>query len=127
MEDTWPENTWPVAFADEEMDAAIALARASLGEFLSALQNPSATQKSFLLKVRFEQDSTVEHIWLADLNLSQLPSSGVVAVETSFPGLKFMQATTFMPDQISDWMFYDGDEIVGGYTTHILQQRARPQ
>jgi uncharacterized protein YegJ (DUF2314 family) len=127
VEDIWLENTWPVAFADEEMNAAIALARASLGEFLSALLNPTPTQKSFLLKVRFEQESTVEHIWIADLDLSQLPSSGVVAVETNFPGLKFMQATTFMPDQISDWMFYDGDEIVGGYTTRLLQQRAKPQ
>jgi uncharacterized protein YegJ (DUF2314 family) len=121
------ENVWPVASEDGEMNAAILQAQASLGEFLSAFQDPTATQKSFLLKIRFEHDSAVEHIWLADLDLSQLPSSGTVAVETDFPGLAFMQRTTFEPKQISDWMFYDGDTIVGGFTTRILQQRTRPQ
>jgi uncharacterized protein YegJ (DUF2314 family) len=121
------ENTWPVAAEDQEMSTAINSARTSLGEFLSVLQNPSPTQNSFLLKVRFEQESTIEHIWLADLDLSRLPSTGIVAVETNFPGLAFMQQATFMPDQISDWMFYDGDTLVGGYTTRLLQQRATPQ
>jgi uncharacterized protein YegJ (DUF2314 family) len=64
---------------DLEMTAAIAAARRSLPQFLSVLAHPQSGQTSFLVKAAFRDGEEVEHIWLADLDLSSPRLRGVVA------------------------------------------------
>jgi uncharacterized protein YegJ (DUF2314 family) len=117
------QQTWPVDDSDPEMNAAIQAARDSLGTFFTALSNPQPNEKSFLLKVRYVEGDRIEHIWLADLDLTTLPGTGTVANETDFPGLIYMQRASFAPDQITDWMYFEDDKLVGGFTTQLLLRR----
>lgn len=107
--------------SDQRMNTAIAEASRTLGSFLNTWAKPKANQTNFMLKVRFEADGKVEHIWLADIDLSVFPTQGTVGNETSFPGLEFMKRVSFLPDQITDWMYLEDGYMVGGYTIRVIR------
>ncbi len=113
-----------VSSSDTEMSAAIQSARDSLRKFFEAFESPRPDQQKFLLKVRFEREGKIEHIWLADLDLRVIPFSGVVANEPRIPGLTFMERATFSISEVTDWMYFEGKSIVGGFTTKLLVSRA---
>jgi uncharacterized protein YegJ (DUF2314 family) len=115
------DPTVSVGNEDSEMNAAIAEARATLNQFLDAFENPGPNQRHFLLKARFEDETTVEHIWLADLDLSKAPATGTVANESGIQGIQFMQRVAFSSDQITDWMFEEDGHWHGGFTTRLLK------
>jgi len=110
---------------DDEMNEAISSARASLDQFFENFNDPKASQESFLLKIRFEINGKVEHIWLADLNVSALQMSGTVANEPRMRELKFMQEINFTPVQITDWMYLEDGFLVGGFTTKAIRSKLR--
>ena len=112
---------------DPEMLAAINKARAEFGHFLAALTHPVDGQQSFLVKVGFTEGDQVEHIWLADLDLSGAKPRGVIANEPELKRLDFKQSVEFDPRYISDWMYIDHGKLVGGYTTRLLRQRMSPE
>jgi len=112
-----------VASDDAEMLAAINKARRSIAQFFEALTHPKPRQESFLLKVAFTEGDQVEHLWLADLNLSAGKPEGVVASEPRLEKLRFKQEVEFDPTYISDWMYVDHGRLVGGYTTRLLRER----
>jgi uncharacterized protein YegJ (DUF2314 family) len=108
---------------DLEMLRAIEAARSTIGDFFEAYERPKPGQSGFLIKARFVSGDSVEHIWLADLDFSSNPAKGRGANETSFPGLEYLQMTSFSPEQITDWMFYQNGDLIGAYTTKLLLQR----
>jgi uncharacterized protein YegJ (DUF2314 family) len=117
----------PFSPDDAGMEAAIAEAKASIGKFIDAFCRPTARQRSFLVKVVFDEGDQREHIWVADLNFSGNKPSGVIANEPRLPGLKFMQRVEFEPSYISDWMYVDDGYLVGGYTTRVIRDRMSPE
>ena len=126
MEDDGPDEIAVVDGGDEEMLSAINNARQSVKQFLEAFFSPKANQRSFLLKVGFEDEGQTEHIWLADLDLTSSPPTGVVANETRTQRLSYMQRVPFDFKLITDWMYYEDNCLVGGFTTRVLQRSARP-
>ena len=120
------DETVPVKSDDPEMIEAINTARASLGEFISAFLNPAPSQKSFLLKIEFDHEGQVEHIWMADLDLASSPPTGVIANEPALPGYRFMERRPFALSDVTDWMFIEDEALIGGFTTKLLQRRQRP-
>jgi uncharacterized protein YegJ (DUF2314 family) len=112
---------------DHEMTAAIEAARHSLAEFFTAFANPKSGQSSFLVKAVFRDGEEVEHIWLADLDLSSPRLRGVVANEPNLKTLRFMDTVECEPTQITDWMYIDRGKLVGGLTTRLIRKRMSPQ
>jgi uncharacterized protein YegJ (DUF2314 family) len=108
------------------MLSAINSARHSLKQFLEAFFTAKGNQRSFLLKVAFEEQDDTEHIWLADLDLDSSPPTGVVPNEPRIRGFNFMQRVPFEFKQITDWMYYEDDCLVGGLTTRVLRRSTRP-
>ena len=49
---------------DKQMEAAIRKAKDTIGQFFEAFVEPTKKQKSFLLKVVFDEGEQREHIWL---------------------------------------------------------------
>lgn len=110
---------------DPEMRAAIDEARRTMDSFIQAFLNPRTNQKSFLLKVVFDDPEGVEHIWLADLDLATTPPTGIVANEPRIPHLEFMSRVAFSISNVTDWMYLEDDFLVGGFTTRLLQAREK--
>ena len=126
MEADSPDEIVSVDGGDEEMLSAINEARQSVRQFLEAYFAPKPNQRSFLLKVSFEDQGQTEHIWLADLDFHSSPPTGVVANEPRNRGLSFMQRVPFDFKFLTDWMYYEDDCLVGGFTTRVLKRSARP-
>jgi uncharacterized protein YegJ (DUF2314 family) len=126
MEKDGPDEIVSVDGGDEEMLAAINSARQSVKQFLEAFFAPKANQRSFLLKAGFDDQGKTEHIWLADLDLASSPPTGVVANEPRIRSLRYMQRVPIDFKLITDWMYYEDDCLVGGFTTRVLQRSERP-
>ncbi len=126
MEIDGPDEIVTVDGGDEAMLLAINNARQSVRQFLEAFFAPKANQRSFLLKVGFEDQGETEHIWQADLDLISSPPTGVVANEPEIRRLAYMQRVPFDFKLITDWMYYEDDCLVGGFTTKVLKRSARP-
>jgi len=109
------------------MEAAILEAKANFKQFIEAFCNPTERQRSFLVKVVFDEGEKREHIWLADLDFISGKPSGVVANEPKLPSLRFMERVEFEPSHISDWMYVDDGYLVGGYTTRVIRERMTPE
>jgi uncharacterized protein YegJ (DUF2314 family) len=120
------DKTIPFLSEDVQMEAAIREAKASFKQFFEAFCNPTGQQKSFLVKVVFDEGEQREHVWLADLDFSGSKPSGVVANEPTLPSLRFMQTVEFEPSYISDWMYIEDGYLVGGYTTRVIRSRMTP-
>lgn len=117
------DKTVPFSPNDIQMEAAIAEAKANIDKFIEAFFHPKPNQKSFLVKVVFDEGDEKEHIWLADLNFRGKELTGVIANEPNLPSLEFMQRVEFEPSYISDWMYIEDGYLVGGYTTRVIRDR----
>jgi uncharacterized protein YegJ (DUF2314 family) len=112
---------------DEQMTQAMLAARGSIKRFLDAHKSPKPNQTGFYFKVCFEIAGQVEHVWLSDLELETTPPTGVVANSPRLPGLVYGQRVTFEKPWVTDWVYTENGEMVGGYTTRVLMQmRNRP-
>ncbi|WP_414665198.1 YegJ family protein [Horticoccus sp. 23ND18S-11] len=120
------ENVKSVRSEDPEMFAAIKEARDSFRKFLDAFVAPKEKQSAFLVKIAFTKDETVEHIWLADLNLNGPKPSGVIANPPLRKDLKFKQRVEIDFTYLSDWMFIEDGILIGGFTTRLLRKRMTP-
>jgi uncharacterized protein YegJ (DUF2314 family) len=109
-----------VAGTNQEMEDAVDQARSSIGEFFAAFENPQPNQTSFLIKARFVDGETSEHIWLADLDFNSRPATGIVSNEPGISSLTYLERVPFLPDQVSDWMYLQDGRLVGGFTTRVL-------
>ena len=109
-----------VASSNVEMVEAIRQAKATLDIFFKAFDHPTKPQSGFHLKVQFEQDGQVEHIWLGDLQLGREAGSGVVANQARMAGFGFGKRVTFPLSAVTDWMYTDDGELAGGFTTKVL-------
>ena len=107
---------------DADMAAAIDTARQTIEQFLDAFSSPNQDQTAFLLKVTFTSGNEVEHIWVADLQVTGATFRGVIANEPRLPALHFKQLVEFTPREVTDWMFIDRGKLVGGYTTKLIRQ-----
>jgi len=106
---------------NDTMNDAISEARASISQFLDAFKSPKPNQTHFYIKARFDDENGgAEHIWLADLDFKTKPATGVISNEPAIRTLSYLERVPFLPDQISDWMYYENGRLVGGYTTKLL-------
>ena len=108
---------------DPQMLEAIQKVRASLGLFLKAFAAPTAGQSSFRVKVAFLKDGTVEHIWLANLDLSSAKPTGTIANAPQRADLRLEQRVEIDLNYLSDWMYVEDGKLVGGFTTRLLRKR----
>ena len=120
----------PVVFFgsdDDEMNAAITDAHASLPAFLSNGFDPSGTGfGNANLKVGLEADTDggVEHIWVNSLERDGEAFRGRLANEPNFrPDLSYGSEISFDATMISDWSVIVDGQLYGHYTTRVLVSR----
>lgn len=121
----------PVIAVDEddpEMVAAIAEAKANVQQFIDALSNPTATQSDFAVKFPVTDGDQVEHMWLMPVRYENGKFRGVINNEPQMvTNVKLGDEVEVAPGEISDWMYFDNDDFVGGYSVKLLMQRESEQ
>jgi uncharacterized protein YegJ (DUF2314 family) len=112
---------------DAKMNQAIAKARATVQQFVPALQKPKRGQSSFSVKMMFTEGRQHEHMWLDEVTYDGTQFHGVVANDPNLvKNVKIGQKASVEPAKISDWMYTDKGKLVGGYTVRVLRDGLSP-
>jgi uncharacterized protein YegJ (DUF2314 family) len=99
------------------MHRAVTEARKTVGKFIAALKHSAPGQQDFEVKKPFIQGNEVEHIWLSDVRFIGNRFQGRVDNQPrKIRGLKLGQLVSVNPNEISDWLYVDKGELIGGYT-----------
>jgi uncharacterized protein YegJ (DUF2314 family) len=110
------------------MHRAVNEARKTVGKFIKALQHPAPGQQDFEVKKPFIQGNQVEHIWLSDVRFVGNRFQGQVDNRPrKIRGLKLGQLVSVNPNEISDWLYVDNGNLVGGYTVRAHYDELSPE
>ena len=110
---------------DIEMNNSIEKAIQTIDSFDNALQNQALNFNSFSIKMKFEENGDVEHIWLGDIR--KLENGNYIGIINNFPekikSIKLGDTIEVEKEEISDWMYLKNSELYGGYTIRLLRDR----
>ena len=114
---------------DGAMNAAIAKAKATFPQFVSALRSQKATFRDFGVKKPYATPSGgYEHMWIDEIKEADGAFEGVIANDAYDTRLvKIGQRVGFSESEISDWKYVDGDALVGGFTIRYFVERMTPE
>lgn len=105
-----------------ELDRAVEEAKATYRDLVAALEASAPGHSGFAVKKPYDTpDGGFEHIWIGEVTWDGERFHGVInnePVDTDAVALGDRVQVT--PDELSDWMYIDGDTIVGGYTVRVL-------
>jgi len=118
------DATIEIAEDDPELLTARQRARASLSQFIYALENPRAGQTLFAVKAKFVDGDRVEYMWLTDLRYEDGEFTGVLNNEPSVvSNISMGEEHTVPAYEIDDWMILENAQIVGGYSVEVVNRR----
>jgi uncharacterized protein YegJ (DUF2314 family) len=111
-----------VAQDDQKMNAAMEMARSTVGTFTTALASPKPGQRSFTVKVAFSDGKNTEHMWLSPVRFDGSKFHGTINNDPErVSHVKNGDDAQVEPSKISDWMFVEDGKLVGGYTLRVLR------
>lgn len=114
-------NVVDVSETDDEMNAAMAKARSEFPKFLAEFESGAG---EFSVKLRFEEEEQVEHIWMTDLVSNDEGLWGHVGNEpVRISGVAFGDRYKIEVPLVSDWLILREAGPVGGYTIRVLVSR----
>lgn len=121
----WPapkdDQTVRIRSEDDEMNAAIERAQATLEEFLKIARNPPAGASGFKLKVRLHDSHGTEHMWVTPFKQTPAGFTGVLDDEPeSVTSVENGQTLTFTRAEISDWGYVQNGKQKGSFTVCVL-------
>jgi len=121
-----PETLIEGGYNQQEMDAAIARARAELPKFLEEFQ--AGNGESFGVKAPITDGKETEHFWLVDIELQGDEFKGRIGNEPGIvKNVREGQEWRIKKSEISDWMFIRDDKIHGNYTMRPLLKTLPPE
>jgi uncharacterized protein YegJ (DUF2314 family) len=115
-----------VEAGDKEMNFAVECAKMTYPAFLKnfARYNEDSNKSGLAVKMRFEHDSGVEHMWVNNLYLENNQLYGVLDSDPiHIERLKSGDTLEVKTDSVSDWMYVEKGKLVGGYTIKVLYNR----
>lgn len=114
-------EVFDISAADPEMNKAIKKAQDTLSSFWIHYRKPGKDERDFMLKVKIEDGSGVEHFWCGNI---QVKNGSVYGDLWNNPeivkNVSYGETIKIDPGKISDWMYYREGRIVGGFTIRVL-------
>jgi uncharacterized protein YegJ (DUF2314 family) len=116
-----PPGYFQVPRNDAAMQNAVIEARRTLWQFVRALKHPSPGQQDFEVKKVFVQGNQIEHIWISDVQIvgHHLLQGRVDNEPRKIKGVQMGQVVTVDPKDITDWLYLENGNLVGGYTVRV--------
>jgi uncharacterized protein YegJ (DUF2314 family) len=115
---------------DDEIKAAIAEAQHRLPEFRRIIEEDAhriiPVYAGALAKVCVENENSdvIEHIWLEGIFFERGEIGGrVLTPPNDIPDISECAELRVSTSLISDWMYYEGDTMHGGFVERILMKR----
>lgn len=124
-------DVYRIASEDEDMNAAIEQAQATLDTFIESLISPKPGQTHFSIKAKFattDEPVSFEHIWLYDVSYDGEQFTGRIGnqpLDATY--LNLDEQVQVQREDISDWMIIEDGVLFGGYTLRVLVDRMNPE
>jgi uncharacterized protein YegJ (DUF2314 family) len=111
-------NYSTVSADDPAMNAAIAKAKATVGDFVQAFHAQKPGTSKYCVKKPFPTpNGGVEHMWITVTDEHNGILKGIVDSDAEDTHeVKLGQEVTLNISEISDWSYADGKKLIGGYT-----------
>ena len=107
--------------SDEEMNAAIRLAKANMKDFVKAFEAPKPNQSGFSVKYPFKQGEITEHMWVVDLTKDGDSLIGTLNNDPlDLTNYAYGQDVKIPISELSDWFYVENGVLVGGYTLKLM-------
>lgn len=107
---------------DPEMTAAIETARATVDQFIAALETPQPSRSDFSVKVRIEDGDYAEHMWILPVRYENGEFHGTINNEPSgVTTVSLGDEVSVAKEEISDWMYVEDQKLIGGYTLRAIR------
>lgn len=117
------DQTRDVSKHDAAINAAIAQAQATLGDFLLVAKSPPAGSGDFKIKVRLSDGSSVEHLWFTPFKEVEGGFVGVLANEPDLiRGVQVGTPYKIYREQITDWGYVQDGKQKGSFTVCAMFQ-----
>lgn len=114
-----PETLVRDGYDEQEMEEAIACARAEVDGFVAALEKGQGSD--FAVKAPVKDRGETEHFWLTDVTYREGSFAGLIGNDPGMvTNVKFGQKWTLKKLEISDWMFMRDEKMHGNYTLRPL-------
>jgi uncharacterized protein YegJ (DUF2314 family) len=114
-----PETLVRSGYDEQEMEKAIARARAEIDLFIAALEKKHGSD--FAVKAPIKDRGETEHFWLTDVTYRDGSFEGVIGNEPGVvTNVKMGQKWTIKKSDVSDWMFMRDEKMHGNYTMRSL-------
>jgi uncharacterized protein YegJ (DUF2314 family) len=121
-----PETLVTEGYDEQQMEAAMARARAEVDVFLAALAEGNG--EDFSVKAPITDENGTEHFWITDISYSDGAFTGLIGNDPGIvENVSFGQEWTIKRDEISDWMYTRDEKIHGGYTIDPLLSTMSPE
>jgi len=120
-----PVPVTEVADSDPDMAAAVAEARRRWPEFIAAFNNRKPGQ-NFAAKRAFSDGRNTEYMWISVERVEHDVAYGVVNNDpVNLRGVRCGDDAEVRLEELNDWMYADGDEMVGGFTVNVVMAKTR--
>lgn len=121
----------PDADYQKELSAAVDKAKAKLSFFWEHFEAPEVDEYDFSLKAalpRRDGQSGNEEAWIENIARGEDKIVGELTVAPRYLGdLREGAIVEIQQNQIVDWAFMRGEELLGHYTTRVMMPRLDPQ
>jgi uncharacterized protein YegJ (DUF2314 family) len=116
-----------VGDGDREMQAAQAEARQRWPDFVAAFGQRLPMQ-GFAVKVPFGDGPETEFMWVEVAGLDGETITGrLVNVPASMKTVRLNDTVVVNLADLNDWIYSDGETMIGGFTSKVLSARQSPQ
>lgn len=120
----YAERNLDLHASDPKMEAAAKQAKATVDDFVKALNDRRSNCKNFAVRVPLTEVKTTEHVWLVDVSFAGGFFKGrVKEAPKLLQKSKRGDTITVVRDHLSDWMYVDNGRLVGGFTIRALRER----
>src|SRR5690242_17276607 len=115
----------------KDLTAATEQARAQLPYYWEHFEAPEVDEYDFSLRValpRKDGQQGVEDVWVENIARDEEKLVGELMVDPLYLGnLREGAIVDFREDQVIDWAFLRGEELIGHYTTRVSLPRMDPE
>ena len=115
----------------KDLAAATEEARAQLPYYWEHFEAPEVDEYDFSLRValpRRDGQQGAEDVWVENIARGEEKLTGELMVDPAYLGnLREGAIVDFKEDQVIDWAFLRGEELIGHYTTRVSLPRMDPE
>lgn len=122
-------NAPSVPSEEAALNAAIATAKATSGDFVKAFHEQKPGTRGFHVKRPYPTPAgEVEHMWIRISSETNGVLNGTVVNEAEVTrAVKMGEKVSFPLSEISDWKYVDGKKLIGGFSIRYFYERMSPQ